>query len=269
MIKRMTDRELARFFANKKIATMQELKHALVTEVDMTVYRALKRLSYRTSYSHGGRYYALNRTIKFGENGLWSTNSVWFSRSGTLAATLERRVTTSELGYFADELEGQLHVGVRETLLRLIQKDRLRRQRMGRSYLYCSSITSVRRRQLVAREHHLQNWATPHCRCSAVPMRSLMRSKPLLCCSLHCSTSGNDGYSPVWKRFSLDAAQTGGLPICLASIVRLLPKDVANCSTKISTSIVSERKVLVARAWKKNAGSHRGDQAADEVRNRW
>ena len=60
----------------------------------MTVYRALKRLSYRTSYSHGGRYYALNRTIKFGENGLWSTNSVWFSRSGTLAATLERRVTT-------------------------------------------------------------------------------------------------------------------------------------------------------------------------------
>ena len=51
MIKRMTDRELARFFANKKIATMQELKHALVTEVDMTVYRALKRLSYRTSYS--------------------------------------------------------------------------------------------------------------------------------------------------------------------------------------------------------------------------
>ena len=70
MIKRMTDRELARFFANKKIATMQELKHALVTEVDMTVYRALKRLSYRTSYSHGGRYYALNRTIKFGENGV-------------------------------------------------------------------------------------------------------------------------------------------------------------------------------------------------------
>ena len=159
MLKRMTDRELARFFANKKIATMQELKHALGTEVEMTVYRTLKRLSYRTSYSHGSRYYALSRTIKFGENGLWSTNSVWFSRSGTLAATLERWVITSELGYFADELEQQLHVGVRETLLRLIQKDRVGRQRMGRSYLYCSSITSVRRRQLVAREAKLGNAA--------------------------------------------------------------------------------------------------------------
>jgi hypothetical protein len=155
MIKRVTDRELVRFFANKKIATMQELKHALGTEVDMTVYRALKRLSYRTSYSHGGRYYALSRTVEFGEKGLWSTHSVWFSRRGTLAATLERWVTTSELGYFADELEQQLHVGVRETLLRLIQKDRVRRQRMGRSYLYCSSNASVRRRQLVAREAKL------------------------------------------------------------------------------------------------------------------
>ena len=157
MVKRVTDREVVRFFANKKIATMQELKHALETEVDMTVYRALKRLSYRTSYSHGGRYYALSRTVEFGEKGLWSTNSVWFSRSGTLAATLERWVTASEFGYFAEELEQQLHVGVRETLLRLVHKDRVMRERMGRSYFYCSSNASVQRRQLAAREAKLGN----------------------------------------------------------------------------------------------------------------
>ncbi len=155
MIKRVTDRGLVRFFAKKKIATMPELKHVLGTEVDMTVYRALKRLSYRSSYSHGGRYYALSRTVEFDEKGLWSTHSVWFSRRRTLAATLERWVTASELGYFAEELEQQLHVGVRETLLRLIQKNRVTRQRMGRSYLYCSSNASVRRRQLVAREAQL------------------------------------------------------------------------------------------------------------------
>ena len=75
MVKRVTDRELVRLFANKKIAPMQELKHALGTEVDMTVYRALKRLSYRTSYSHGGRYYALSRMVEFDEKGLWSTKA--------------------------------------------------------------------------------------------------------------------------------------------------------------------------------------------------
>lgn len=159
MVKRVTDRELVRFFANKKIATMQELKHALETEVDMTVYRALKRLGYLTSYSHGGRYYALSRRVEFDEAGLWSTNAVWFSRSGTLAATLERWVTASEFGYFAEELEQQLHVGVRETLLRLVHKDRVMRERMGRSYLYCSSNASVQRRQLAAREAKLGNAA--------------------------------------------------------------------------------------------------------------
>jgi hypothetical protein len=159
MVQHVSGRELVRFFANKKIATMQELKHAFETEVDMTVYRALKRLGYRTSYSHGGRYYALSRTVEFDEAGLWSTNSVWFSRSGTLAATLERWVTASELGYFADELEQQLHVGVRETLLRLVQKGRVTRERMGRSYLYCSSNASVQRRQLAAREAKLGNAA--------------------------------------------------------------------------------------------------------------
>ena len=91
MIKRMTDRELARFFANKKIATMQELKHALVTEVDMTVYRALKRLSYRTSYSHGGRYYALNRTIKFGDESLAKTGCGPRTRCGFRAVGHWRR----------------------------------------------------------------------------------------------------------------------------------------------------------------------------------
>src|SRR5712692_3532561 len=38
----------------RKTATLDELKQALGTNVDMTVFRKLAELAYRSSYSHGG-----------------------------------------------------------------------------------------------------------------------------------------------------------------------------------------------------------------------
>jgi len=143
--------KLMAFLAREEVATMDELKDALQTDVAMTVYRALKRASYLTSYSHNGRYYALCTSARFDEDGLWSARSVWFSRHGTLLATLERVISDSERGCYAAELEARLHVGVKESLLRLIRKGRVSRERLGRSYLYCSKAKSVRKQQLVAR----------------------------------------------------------------------------------------------------------------------
>lgn len=138
------------FLNKKKVATMQELKDVVGSDADISIYRTLKRLSYRTSYSHGGRYYTLSKIVRFDDKGLWSARSVWFSQYGTLSTTLERIISVSEQGCFAEELEGQLHVGVRESLLRLVKNGRVSRERISRSYLYCSKNSSVRRRQLAA-----------------------------------------------------------------------------------------------------------------------
>ena len=51
--------DLLQALRRSKIATMPELKKALGTEVDVTVFRKLKQLAYRTSYSHRGSYYTL------------------------------------------------------------------------------------------------------------------------------------------------------------------------------------------------------------------
>ena len=48
---------LRSFFQRKLIATLQELKQILGTTSTMTVFRKLKTLGYRTSYSHRGKYY--------------------------------------------------------------------------------------------------------------------------------------------------------------------------------------------------------------------
>ncbi|HEY6333856.1 MAG TPA: hypothetical protein VI756_31355 [Blastocatellia bacterium] len=143
--------DLAKALQRRKIATMPELKEALGTVVDVTVFRKLKHLAYRTSYSHRGAYYALDDTLRFDQSGLWSFQSVWFSRWGTLLDTAEAFVENSSAGCFVEELDNLLHTGTKEPLLRLVQQDRVTRQPVGGLYLYCSIKTALRERQLLAR----------------------------------------------------------------------------------------------------------------------
>jgi len=143
--------DLAKALRRSKIVTMPELKAALGTQVDVTVFRKLKQLAYLTSYSHRGSYYALNETAHFDRNGLWSFRSVWFSRYGTLLDTARAFVEDSSAGYFAEEPDHLLHVGTKEPLLRLVQQKRIARQPVKGLYLYCSLNAVRRERQLQAR----------------------------------------------------------------------------------------------------------------------
>ena len=143
--------DLTQVMRRIKIATMPELKKALGTEVDGTVFRKLKQLAYRTSYSHRGSYYTLDETARFDEKGLWSYNSVWFSRQGTLVDTAAAFVEDSEDGYFVEELDDVLHAGTKEPLLRLVQQQRIARESISGLYLYCSIDRALRQRQLLAR----------------------------------------------------------------------------------------------------------------------
>lgn len=118
---------LLQFLRRNRIATLPQLKQRLGTEADITVFRKLRELSYRTSYSHRGSFYTLDEIAAFDERGLWSFESVWFSRHGTLVATAELFVTQAPAGYFASELQDILHVPVKEPLLRLIEQNRIAR----------------------------------------------------------------------------------------------------------------------------------------------
>src|SRR6266700_5740773 len=112
---------------SKKIATLDDLKHALGTSVDITVFRKLKPLGYLSSYSHRGRFYTPREIALFDDHGLWSRAEVWFSRFGTLLTTAEAFVNRSPRGYFADELAPALHVQVQDALHQLAQQGRASR----------------------------------------------------------------------------------------------------------------------------------------------
>jgi len=144
-------KDLERLLSKQKIATLAELKAALGTDVGVTVFRKLKELSYRTSYSHRGSYYTLDPIAHFDEQGLWSVGSVGFSKYGTLLATVEAFVTDSQAGYFADELDNILNVSVKDALFQLVREKRIARQKVRGRYLYCSAKGSERKKQRVAR----------------------------------------------------------------------------------------------------------------------
>ena len=136
----------------ERVATMEQLKAALGTSVDMTVFRKLREIQYHSSYSHRGRYYALDAVTRFDVRGLWSYRGVHFSRFGSLVETTERFVTEAEQGVFASELARIVQVDVEEPLLRLVREQRVAREKVSGAYLYCSPDSARRRAQILARD---------------------------------------------------------------------------------------------------------------------
>ncbi len=144
---------LAQLVRRKNIATMPQLKQALGTSSDATVFRKLKELSYLTSYTHSGRYYTLEQIPSFDDQGLWSFRGVGFSRYGTLLSTVEAFIGRSEAGWHENELAAVLQVSVKEALLGLVRRGRVAREKVGGRYLYGVADQRARKKQVLSRKH--------------------------------------------------------------------------------------------------------------------
>ena len=149
--------DLEQFMMSNVVATMWEMQDFLGTPVYKTVLRKLKELAYRSSYSHGGSYYTLDKIARFDPRGLWSYHDVRFSSRGTLMSTLQYFANESPRGYFAVELRQLLGVSVKESLLRLVARGQVSREKVTNRYLYCSTQCAMRKQQLVSR--HLMDSA--------------------------------------------------------------------------------------------------------------
>ena len=141
-----------RYLRTHKIANLAELKQALGTTADVTVFRKLRALDYLTSYTHRGSYYTLPEIARFDDQGLWSHEAVWFSRYGTLLATIEAVVQRSDRGFLASELADALHAEVHDALRQLRQQGRLRYTDFNGQFLYTSADPPTHRRQLQTRQ---------------------------------------------------------------------------------------------------------------------
>jgi len=155
---------LIALFRRRQIATMEQMKAALGTTVDMTVFRKLRELPYSSSYSHRGRFYTLEARAEFDERGLWTCRGVHFSRFGSLIDTAEQFVTRSDRGFLASELGAELRIEVKQPLLKLVTLQRLAREEISGQYVYCASDFSKRKDQLLQRRTYGTAEALPFTR---------------------------------------------------------------------------------------------------------
>jgi hypothetical protein len=133
------------------IADLPALKHALGASADLTVFRKLKPLGYLSSYTHRGRFYTLRTLARFDDDGLWSHEAVWFSRHGTLMATLEAWIPRAPQGWFAEDLADRLHVDVYDPLHELVRQGRVRRAEIAGRFLYTAAEVRRAKDQIRAR----------------------------------------------------------------------------------------------------------------------
>ena len=250
----------------KKVATLDELKKVASTNVAMTVYRQLKKLSYCTSYSHNGRYYALNKVVKFDEQGLWSFQSIGFSKYGSLLNSLEQIVNESDRGFFANDLEKLFDVGVKESLLRLVQKGKLSREKVLRSYLYCAKNSTIRRRQIARRNVELSELGA-NIRFTAEEVSDEVKAAIILFTAL--LNEQQRRLFAASRRFSLERTLKSGLLTFLGFTLRLFPKERRSYFMGKSISSGFVRKAPGDRALKKKSRNPRRNPKADESRYRW
>lgn len=119
-----------------KPATFQQLRAALGDASRATTFRHLKQVPYLRSYNHNGRYYIYRDPTRFDRWGLASLGDVYFSRDGTLGATVKRLVRESTAGFTQKELQSLLHVRVQVLLLAVTRRGELQRERTDGFYLY-------------------------------------------------------------------------------------------------------------------------------------
>jgi len=190
----------------QKIATFSELKMALGADVDRTVFRKLKELSYRSSYSHSGKYYTLEEITEFDEYGLWFYEGVSFSQYGSLIKTIVNFVSNSESGYTASELETILKVTVKDSLLHLFRKGDIYRKKLSQFYIYFSIEPKIKRRQILFRQD-LESKKDPYPdRTATILFSSLLEEKHRrLYAGLEAIKLGHGGNKEIADSLGLDA----------------------------------------------------------------
>lgn len=143
---------LTRLFQRQSVADLATLSSALQTASRMSVFRRLSALGYLSSYSHAGRYYTLRDIPQFDPDGLWQYQGVCFSRDGSLKATVQRLVEQSEAGRTHPELHARLQVRVHNTLLDLVEGQRIGRETWRGHYLYVSANPARAESQIILRQ---------------------------------------------------------------------------------------------------------------------
>jgi hypothetical protein len=141
----------------KEVVTFEEIQKALGSASRATTFRYLKHVPYMRSYNHNGRYYTFRDPTSFDRWGLYGHGDILFSRDGKLGSTVKRLIRESEKGMTQRNLQDLLQVRVQVLLLEAVRHDEIRRELVGRLYLYLHNDSEIADTQLKKRHGQITN----------------------------------------------------------------------------------------------------------------
>jgi hypothetical protein len=128
----------------------------------MTVFRALRKHGYFTSFNHNSSFYVLADTPRFDDDGLWWHGDVGFSRHRTFQATLLALVERAAAGCTVAEAEARLATPAGDLLSSLAARRLVGRMSVGRCAVYLAIDPLQQARQRASRDR-LAAQAPPPC----------------------------------------------------------------------------------------------------------
>lgn len=151
MVRPRRELDVVNTFRAPRVLTLEQLCGKLRSSRS-TVLRRLAEHGYYSSYNHAGRFLTIEEVADFDSRGLWVWKTARFSRRGNLKQTVNFFVETSPQGITHEELATLLGVRAHNPLLELIQEKKIRRDRLGPTFVYLSRKTSSRAEQVRRRK---------------------------------------------------------------------------------------------------------------------
>ncbi len=127
---------LLELLKTQSVVEFQDILTALDGASSSTAFRYLQQVPYRSSYNYNGRYYTLHDPSRYDRFGLLHHGGIYFSRDGTLKATVKRLIQESATGFTQRELQELLRVRVQAFLQILVKAREVERERWGGLYHY-------------------------------------------------------------------------------------------------------------------------------------
>ncbi len=148
--------QLIELFDAKPVIVLEEMQKVLNAASRATVFRHLKKVSYRSSYNHNGRYYTKNDLSRYDKHGIFSYKGIYFSRDGNLVSTIMRLVCESSAGQTQRELQELLKVRVQTSLASMVHDKKLARTKVAGNFIYLHSDSKCHETQLIKRREIIE-----------------------------------------------------------------------------------------------------------------
>ena len=140
--------ELRGLFYRNNVLDLVTISQSFPNRSKISLIRDLNKIGAISSCNHRGQHYTLMEIAVFNNHGLWHYNDALFSAHGNLKHTITSIVNESKEGMTHNDLRAILNLRVHDTLLEMVEDNKITREVVDGVYVYMSADLTIKMRQV-------------------------------------------------------------------------------------------------------------------------